>query len=159
MFARLDVAMNDSLAVGGVERVRDFNAQADHGFGVERTAHDAVFQGLSVEEFHGDEGLAVLFINFVNGADVGMVQGRGGLRLALKTTERLLVLGDIIGQKLEGDKTAQLEVFGLVDDAHAPTAELFQNAIVGNRLAEHRSSRPILGMREGEVKEETRVRP
>ena len=101
-------------------------------------AHDAMFEGLSVEEFHGDEGLAVFFIDFVNGADVGMVQGRGGLRLALKAAERLLVFGDIIGKKLEGDKTAELEVFRLVNDSHAPTAELFHNAVVGNRLAEHR---------------------
>src|SRR5580698_11446253 len=41
------------------------------------------FQGLSVEEFHGDEGLAVLLIDLVDGADVGMVQSRGRLRLAL----------------------------------------------------------------------------
>ena len=32
----LDVAVDDSLAVRGVERIGDFDAQADHGFGVER---------------------------------------------------------------------------------------------------------------------------
>jgi hypothetical protein len=38
-----------------------------------------------IQEFHGDESLAILLINFVNRADVRMVERGGGLRFALKT--------------------------------------------------------------------------
>jgi hypothetical protein len=84
-----------------------------------------------------------------------MVQSRGRLRLALEAAERLLVLGDIIGQELEGDKTAQLEVCGLADDSHATTADFFENAIVGNRWAISRGGRFISGTRRSELKGES----
>ena len=51
------------------------------------------------------KALAVLLADFVDRADVGMVQGRSGLRFALETCQRLRVLGYFIGQELQGDKT------------------------------------------------------
>jgi len=36
-------------------------------------------------KFHGNERLSILHADVVNGADVGMVQGGSGLRLALKS--------------------------------------------------------------------------
>src|SRR5439155_20517313 len=43
---------------------------------------------------------------------------------------------------------AELGVLGLVYDAHAPAAQLLENAVVGDRLARHKGERPgavILG--------------
>ena len=45
------------------------------------------------------------FANFVDGADVGMIQSRRSLRLALKTAQGLGIFGDFIGQEFQGDKT------------------------------------------------------
>jgi hypothetical protein len=39
-------------------------------------------------------------------------------------------------QKLEGDKATQPSVFGLVDDSHTAAAQLVQNAVVRNGLAQ-----------------------
>jgi hypothetical protein len=44
-----------------------------------------MLQGRAVQKLHGDERFAVLIVNFVNRANVGMVQGGGGLRFALET--------------------------------------------------------------------------
>jgi hypothetical protein len=66
-----------------------------------------------------------------------MVEGGCGLSLALKTSERLRVAGDFFGQKFEGDEAAQASVFGLVDNTHATASELFDDAIVGDVLADH----------------------
>jgi hypothetical protein len=35
-------------------------------------------QRLAVEKFHGDEWLAIMLINFIDSADIRMIQGRGG---------------------------------------------------------------------------------
>ena len=89
--------MDDAAGMRRIQRIGDLNSQGQQFVQRQRLAVDVLLQRHSVEELHGDEGLAIVFIDFVNGADVGMVQGRGGLRLALKAAERLLVFGDIIG--------------------------------------------------------------
>jgi hypothetical protein len=66
-----------------------------------------------------------------------MVQGGSGLSLALKAGQSLRVFGYIVGQKFQGDETVQLNILGLVDDAHASTAKLLDDPVVGNGLAEH----------------------
>ena len=75
--------------------------------------------------------------NLVDGADVGMVQGGGGAGLTLEALERLRVLGYFVGQKLEGDKAAELDVLGFVDHTHPAAAELLDNAVVRDGLADH----------------------
>ena len=100
-------------------------ASGSRVFEIQRAAGDAVLQGLAFEELHGDERLAVLLADVVNGADVGMIQGGCGVRFAPEAAERLRIAGDLVGQKLQGDETMQPGVFGLVDDAHAAAAEFF----------------------------------
>jgi hypothetical protein len=104
---RLDIAMNDAFAVGGVEGVGDLDAQRDQGFGVERAAFDAMLQGLAFEELDRDEGQAVLLVDLVNGADIGMVESGGGLSFALKAAEGLMIFGHVVGEEFEGNKAAE----------------------------------------------------
>jgi hypothetical protein len=59
-----------------------------------------------------------------------MVQRRGGLGLPLESAESLRVSGHVFRQELEGDKAAELHVFGLVDHAHAPAPEPFEDAVM-----------------------------
>jgi hypothetical protein len=68
---------------------------------------------------------------------LGGVKGRGGARLAAEAFEELAVLGQLLGRELDCHAAAQLGVFGLVDHTHPTTPELFNDAIVGNRLANH----------------------
>jgi hypothetical protein len=78
-----------------------------------------------------------MLADFVNGADVGMIQRRRGPRLASETLQSLLVLGQLIGQELEGDEAPQFRIFGLVNHAHPAAAQLFDDAVVRNGLADH----------------------
>src|ERR1700676_1595979 len=105
--------MNDSFTMGGVERIGDLDRQRHQDLGIQRLPRDAVLQGHAVEEFHHDKRLAVLLIDLVNGADIRMIQGRGGFGLALETAERLGILGYVVRQELEGYETAKLDVLGL----------------------------------------------
>ncbi len=140
----LDVAMDDALGVGGVEGVGDLDGELQQDVGFERTAVDAVLQGDAFEVLHDDEGLSGGFIDFVDGADVGMIQRRGGAGFALEALERLRVGGDFGRKEFESDEASQLDVFGLVDDAHATAAEFVDDAVVGDGLANHAGSRPEL---------------
>jgi hypothetical protein len=40
----------------------------------------------AIEKFHGDESLAILLADVVNGADIGVVQRGGGLSFTLKAS-------------------------------------------------------------------------
>jgi hypothetical protein len=72
----------------------------------------------------------VLVVDFVDGADVGMIQCGGGLGFALKTGERLGVFGHVVGQELESHEAAKLYVFGFVHHSHTTAAQLLNNAVV-----------------------------
>ena len=47
--------------------------------GLHAVARNTVLQGHAVQKLHGDEGLTIVLADFVDGADVGMVQGGSGL--------------------------------------------------------------------------------
>ncbi len=133
----LDVAMHDSSRMSGVECVRDFDGERQEDCFLQGTTGDAVRQGHAVQKLHGDEGMAVLFANVVDGADIGMVQGGSGLGFALKTSESVGIAGNVFGQELESNEAVKAGVFGFVNHAHAATAELLDDAVVRNGLADH----------------------
>src|SRR6478736_3559433 len=72
-------------------------------------------------------------------------QARCGLGFTAETLQSLGVLGEFFRQEFQGYKTVEAGVFGLVDDAHAATAELLHDAVVRDGLADQpgaRSGRP-----------------
>ena len=66
-----------------------------------------VLQRHAVEKFHRDEALALVLADFVDGADVGMVQRGSGAGFAAKTFESLRVLRNVVGKEFEGDKATE----------------------------------------------------
>src|SRR5262245_39857561 len=115
---RLDVPMNDTLRVSRVESVCDLDAKVEHRFDLQWLALDAAFQGFALQKLHGDERFALMLFNLIDCADIRMVKRRGGLRLALKPLERLMIPGTAFGQELECDQAMQFQVLGLVDHTH-----------------------------------------
>ncbi len=81
---RLDVPMDDSLAVGGVERVRNLDPEVQHLLQRHPLAVDMSFQRHTVQILHGNESLPVLIVNLVDGADVAMVQCGCGFGFSLE---------------------------------------------------------------------------
>jgi hypothetical protein len=100
-------------------------------------AANAVFQRQSIQELHGNESLPVLVINFVDGADVRMIQRGGGLGFSLKAGECLRVFSYTIRKELEGDESPELYIFSLIDHTHTASAQLLDDAVVRNGLADH----------------------
>src|SRR5208282_3445231 len=82
---------------------------------------------------------AILLPDFVDGADVGMIQRGSGARLTLETLKRGRVGTQFRREDLQGHAPAQGYVFGLIHHTHAAAAQLAQHAVVRNGLADHAS--------------------
>ncbi len=117
--------------------VGNLNGKGEEQSCLKWTVSDAMLQRRPFQKLHGDEGLGLVTADLVNGADVGMVQGRGGPSLTAKTLERLRVLGEVIGQELQRDIAPELRVFGFVNHSHATAAQLFGNPVVRDGLIDH----------------------
>src|SRR5262249_44573656 len=105
---------------------------------VERTSRNAVFQGRTIQILHGDEQLRFMPADFVDSADIGMVERRGCSRFAAKSLEGLRVVGKLLRQELQRAKAAEISGFGLVHHTHPAPAELLQDAVMRNGLSDER---------------------
>src|SRR5882762_4463399 len=132
-----DVTMDDPFAVGRVQSIGNFNRQTEQNVGLEGLSGDPMLERQPVQKLHHDEWLTILLPDFIDGADIRMVEGRGRLRLPLKASQCLGILDDIIGEKFQGDKSAQSYILGPIDDTHSPSAKLLNDAVMRNGLADH----------------------
>src|SRR5208282_1176382 len=94
-----DVAVNDSFSVGGIERVGHFYGQQQNQFRFYGTPTDPVPQRHAIKKLHGNEKLVSTLPNFVNSANVGMVECRSGTSFTAETFQCLWVSCNILGQE------------------------------------------------------------
>jgi len=83
-----------------------------------------------LDELHGVEGHAVVGADAEDGHDVGVVQPRRRLRLALEALQQVRPRRRLGRQHLEGDVAAERFLHRLVDDAHAAAADLAQQQVL-----------------------------
>jgi len=83
----LDVAMNDALGVSGFESVGNFDGVIQNLAGKQRLFVDEMFESVAIEKLHGDEGTALVFANFIDGANVGVIEGGSGVGFAFETKQ------------------------------------------------------------------------
>ena len=121
----------------GVQAVGDLDGEREEALRRQRALRQDLVEGRALEQLHRDEVVAVLCSDVVDRADVRVVQDRGRARLALESLDGLRPVEHLLGDELQGDVTAEPDVLGLVDDAHAALAEHLENAVVGDRLAYH----------------------
>src|SRR5215469_7603226 len=95
-----------------------------------------MLQGCTIEILHGDECPAGVFADVVNGANVGMVQSGGGFRFPAKAFDSVRIVGDFIWQEFQCDEAVETGVLGFIDNTHATTAESFEDAVMGDGLAD-----------------------
>ena len=77
------------------------------------------------------------FANFVDRANVWVIQRGGCARFAAKAFNGLRIAGKLLGKKFQPDKSPKFEILGLVDHTHTAAAELLDDSVMGNRLADH----------------------
>jgi hypothetical protein len=101
-----------------------------------RLSGDAMLQRYALQKLHGNECMAVLLANILNGADIGVIQRRRRLSFALKASKRLRIASNIRRQKLQRDEATKTSVLRFVRYAHAPATCLLDNSVVGDHLPE-----------------------
>jgi hypothetical protein len=74
----------------------------------------------------------------------------GGLSFPAEAFERLRVTGNLFRQELQGDEATKLRVLGLVHDTHPTTAQLLDDVVMRNVLAEQVKSAHSLRGRVGD---------
>ena len=122
--------MHDAVAVGGIQGIGDLNGQIEQFIQRQWMAREVLIERLALHQLHSDEVLAFGLADLVNGADVGMVEGRGGAGFLGKALQCLRVSDEIFGQELH--PTAQGKVFGGPDGAHAAGANAVEHTVMGN---------------------------
>ena len=134
----LDVAMDDSLGVSGGQGIGDLHAEGENIVRRHGPAENALFESLAFEEFHDEIGVAVLLSDIEDGADVGMIECRGGAGLleeALPHSGHLIVFL----QQLDGDLSLQSPVPCPEDQAHGSATQRAQDFIGSELLADLRN--------------------
>jgi hypothetical protein len=63
-----------------------------------------------------------VFADFMDGADVRVIQGRSSLRFALEAAQSLRVWRKTVGQELQGNEAVELGVLRFIDHTHATGA-------------------------------------
>jgi hypothetical protein len=99
---------------------------------------DQLAQRLALDVFHGDIVNAVLLIDVVYVNDVGMIQGRGRLSFLDKSSFAFGV-SDLLRRKdLQGNRTGEVSIPGLVDHSHPALAQLVEDLVVRDGPPGHR---------------------
>ena len=66
------------------------------------------------------DGRAFIAMEFVDGADIGMIQGGGCFGFTAEAFEGLAITSGFFGEEFEGDEAVEASVFGFEDDAMPP---------------------------------------
>ncbi len=83
-------------------------------------------------KLHDDEKLPIVFPDFMDCADIGVIQCGGNLRFLDEPGFAFLRVGQTRREKLQRDQPVKLCVLGFEDNAHAAFAELFEYLVVGD---------------------------
>jgi hypothetical protein len=133
----LEVPVHDARVMGLRQSIRDLYGI----FQCLRRAHSSGanqrVERLTRDVLHHDEIHTVVSTDVVDGDDVGMIQGGGGLRLL---DEALLSFGVgdlVVRQDLERHHALQAQVAGQVNDTHTAFAELRFDPIVFDAATDH----------------------
>ena len=141
---RLHVAVDEAGLVRRVERVGDGEQDGDRALRRELAgAHEPLEVG-AADEPHRDEQPAVELARLVDADDVVVLDRGLEAGLAPEAVAEPAVLGEVAGQQLEGDRAAQRQLHGLIDDSHAAAAEHGFDAVASDLRTGGEQGRPIL---------------
>jgi hypothetical protein len=80
----------------------------------------------------------LVFTDIVNSADMRMIDARCSARFSPESFKGNGIRCKVIGQELESYFASQPDIFRAVDHAHASTAEMRDDSVMGDGTAEHR---------------------
>jgi hypothetical protein len=85
-----------------------------------------------------------MFVDIINSADTGMVQGAGGASFPAKPFDRESVRSKSVREEFQRDFASETLILGVVNDSHASAANLFEDHVMGDGGADHWRTAPWL---------------
>ena len=135
--AGLQVAMQDALAVRGVEGAGDLHRPGQRLRDGHGSLGNSIGECFTLEMLHHEEAGAALLAHVEQGADVGVAQLRDGARLPLEPLAELRRRGDERRQYLDRHGAVEARVARLEHFAHAAGAEFGQDFVGSELGADH----------------------
>jgi len=129
--AGLQISMHHALAMSLVQRVSDLDGMLQGLVERQGALLQSIGERVSFDVLHDHEIHAILAADVVERADVGMVQAGDGPGFTLETLLELGVVGEVRRRDLDGDRSVEAGVFGLVDLTHPPGPEWSQDLVPG----------------------------
>ena len=77
-----------------------------------------------------------VFADVIDRADVWVIERGCGARLTLKPFQRLPILRQFLGEKLQCNESAKPSVLGFVDETHPAAAKFADHSVMGNNLSD-----------------------
>ena len=108
---------------------------------------DQLRERLAGHELHDDEQAIAVLFDGMNGGDVGVIELRGGARLALHPGDRFGVRGDRRRQDLDGHRAAEAGVLRLPHLSHPAGADARIEAVDAEMLSRLKHAGHIAGQR------------
>jgi hypothetical protein len=90
----------------------------------QRPFADFLCQRLAFNKLHHNEASSLGLFQPMDRGNVGMIERRQELGLALEAGHSLRITGECIGEEFERSLASQIEIFGHVDFPHATLAKL-----------------------------------
>ena len=122
--------METPFGVSRIERIGDLDGQRQQSFHLQRTPPDPLPQCHPIQKLHGDESSSVVFADFVDRADVGMIQCRRRPRLSPKALQSRRFPRCVFGKELQCRQPPEQSVPSFVDNSHPTAAQWAQHAVV-----------------------------
>src|SRR6185437_2283506 len=131
----LDIAMEDTFFVGCLQSTADLDSNTYQLVQAGRRRlvcglRDPLPECLAFQKRHYDEGLILMFLKFVDRADIGMFQRRRCPGFVIHPTQRLRSEPNFGWQKLDSNAATQLEVFRLINNSHTSAPKKLENSVV-----------------------------
>jgi hypothetical protein len=126
---RHDVAMDQPMTMGFVQRIGDVHRYPDRLLEPQHTTAQSACQCLTLEALHHEEMDTVLIAGVVERTDVGVIQTRCSPGFAFESLPQFRVRRQMIGQNLDGDAAIEPGVAGAVHLAHPTSAERLNDLI------------------------------
>lgn len=135
---RLHIAVHEAGLVRARQGLRHLDRDVERVRHRNGASRDPLLQRLAVVVRHRQEQFPIgCLVDFVNGADVGVIERGGGLRFLPETVVRVFIFREIGREEFQRNKPVQTGVERFVHHSHPAAAEPFDDAIVGDGLANH----------------------
>ena len=120
---RLQIAMDDAAGVRRRQGIGDRDRDPQHLAEAHAVAWNERIQALPTHVLHHDEIVAVCRLDFVDGDDVCVIEGRGGVRFLDETTAAVLVADAVRRQHFDRDFAIQSRIARAIHLAHSACAD------------------------------------